>query len=630
MADISVKNLIKSFEVDKNILDGLSFEIDEGERVGILGANGCGKTTLFRILVGEIDYDEGQVAIREEKRIGLISQIPIYPENYTVEDVLREAFSRQADLKAEIDRLEEQMSGEYDRSLLEQYDRAMAEFQALGGYDTDTELNKVANGLEISSDMRKRLFSELSGGEKTRVNLGRLILENTDILLLDEPTNHLDMKAVEWLEDYLLKFRGTVLAISHDRYFLDRIAKRTIEIVKGRAEFYSGNYSFYVVEKQRRLDEQLKQYEKEQKEIKRLSESADRLYQWGTGNKNLMKKSFAIRSRIERIQTVDRPGSVKKLKAGFSQRDFHGDEVLYMKGVSKSFGNRTLFSDIELLVQGGERIALIGDNGTGKSTLIKMIMGIEKPDTGFIRKGPAVKTAYLPQIIKFSHPERSILDTLVYEDNVTPQTARNRLGGFKFQGDDVFTPVAMLSGGEQSRLRLCMLMRDDVNFLILDEPTNHLDIASREWIEEAVESYGEALIFVSHDRYFIERFANRIWEIEDGRITDFRGGFEEFKRFKENRGKIKLPEKNTVNKPDKVEKPKHRGGFNGEKQLKKLEREISGAEQNLAAIEEKINEFSSDYEKLLELTEEKNAAEMKLEEMYAQWEELENTINTNS
>ncbi len=624
MIDISVKGLVKAFEVDNNILDGLSFEIHAGERVGILGKNGSGKTTLFRILTGEIGYDEGEIIIASGKRIGLISQIPNYPPQYTAEDVLRSAYARLDRIRARMEVLTQKMGEDDSEEILREYDRLHADFERLGGYVTDVQLNRIANGLDIPQTMREQLFDSLSGGEKTRVNLARLILEDTDILLLDEPTNHLDLHATEWLEEYLLKFHGTVLTISHDRYFLDRVVQRTIDLVAGKAEFYSGNYSFYVVERQRRFDEQLKRYEKEQQELKRLDEAAQRLYQWGTGNQLLMKKSQAIRSRMERIEQTERPRRDRKLKARFGEKTFHGDIVLSMEGLSKSYGDRVLFSNLQLEVTGGERIGLIGDNGSGKSTLLKMIMGEVEPDTGWVQRGPSIKTAYLPQIIQFDDPDRSLMDTLIYSNRCTPQEARNRLGGFRFAGDDVFKPVSVLSGGEQSRLRLCMLMRDEINFLILDEPTNHLDIDSREWIEEAVEDYEETLLFVSHDRYFINRFATRIWEIHDGTITDFRGTFEEFRQYKERQASLKQTVKQNERKAEKKAAPKakRKGSASPERRMAKLEREIEKVEARLAALEEEIEANASDYQKLMELTATQASTEAELEELYAQWEEL--------
>ena len=619
MADISVNGIKKSFEVGTNVLDGVSFDIMEGERIGLLGRNGAGKTTLFRIIMGQLRADEGDVVIAPGKRIGLIDQIPVFPADFTAEDVLKSAHRRIYDMGRELRELEQLMTSDASPATLARYDRISAEFERLGGYELDRLRNTVANGLQIPAGQREQLFSSLSGGEKTRINLARLILENTDILLLDEPTNHLDLKAMEWLEDYLCHFKGTVLTISHDRYFLDKAVTRIIEIENGRAVNYSGNYSFYVTERQKRFEEQMKQYEKNRAEIKRLEESRDRLYQWGTGNSRLMKKSFAIQSRIDRIEKVERPKADKKLKARFGEKDFEGDEVLVIHELSKSFADRKLFDRLELEVSGGERIALIGDNGTGKSTLLKLIMGEEHPDKGLIFKGPTVKTAYLPQIIRFKNPERNLLDTLMYEDNCSHQEARDRLGAFRFSGEDVFKCVSQLSGGEQSRLRLCMLMKHDINLLILDEPTNHLDIQSREWIEEAVEDYGEALIFVSHDRYFINRFAKRIWSLENGEITDFRGGFEEYRAWKASQSNFEQIKKQ---KERKTAAPKKKSGTSPSRQLAKTEQEIARLEARLEDIQAECEKYSADYEKLIELDKQREEIEDELAVLMEKWEEL--------
>ena len=504
MIDLSVKDLVKSFDADTNLLDGVSFDIQAGERVGLLGRNGAGKTTLFKILTGELDYNTGEVRFAPGRKVGLISQIPHYPAGYTVEDVLRTAFRELANIQSKMRRLEEQMAAQPDKALLAEYDALSTRFQTGGGYETDMQTDKICNGLGIPAAQRQQDFDSLSGGEKTRVNLARLLLEKTDILLLDEPTNHLDMHAVEWLEGYIEKFRGTVLTISHDRYFLDRVVTRIIELHDGKAEFYSGNYSFYVQEKQARFDLQLKQYEKEQAKLGQLGFTLERMKGWGINNRTLYRRAMSIQHRMDRIRKTERPKTERTMKASFGERDFSGDVVFKMKNVSKSFGDRTLFSDVNLLVEGGERIALLGDNGTGKSTFIKCLLG-EEDCQGKIQFGPTVKWGYLPQIIHFDHPERSLYDTMLYEKNCTPQMARDRLGAFLFQGEDVFKTVGNLSGGEQSRLRLCMLMDEKINLLILDEPTNHLDIASREWVEAAIEEFEGVLLFVSHDRYFIRQ-----------------------------------------------------------------------------------------------------------------------------
>ena len=619
MIDISVSSLVKSFEIGKNILDGLSFSVNGGERVGILGRNGCGKTTLFRILVGEIGYDEGEVMIAPSKRLGLISQIPVYPADWTTEDVLRDAHKRLYALSAKIDALAAQMEHDDSPALLGEYDRLSEDFRRLGGYSMDTDRNRVANGLDIPAAMRAQLFSSLSGGEKTRVNLARLILEDTDILLLDEPTNHLDLHATEWLEDYLLHFKGTVLAISHDRWFLDKVVQRSIEINEGRAELYSGNYSFYVEERQRRFEEKLKKYERDQAKIEQLTRAAEQMHLWAfMGADKLHKRAFSMEKRIEKLSQSERPAEQKKLNVKFKQREFEGDEVLVAEDVSKSFGERTLFSAIDLLVRGGERVALIGDNGTGKSTLVKLIMGEETPDTGYLYRGPAVRTAYLPQIVSFSDESRSALDTMLYDCRCQPQEARDRLAAFGFRGESVFTPVGTLSGGEKSRLRLCMLMGADINFLILDEPTNHLDIASREWMEDALSDYEQTLLFVSHDRYFIEKFATRIWALADGKITDFRGGYGDYCKWRERQEVFAQTERNTTRK----KAVKKESSPNKERASAKLEREIAKLEEKAAELEHQCEEYSADYQKLMELDAQKKALDDELMLLYEKWEEL--------
>ncbi|NLO48052.1 MAG: ABC-F family ATP-binding cassette domain-containing protein [Clostridiales bacterium] len=616
MIDIAVKGLVKAFEVDKNILDGLTFDINEGEHVGLLGKNGAGKTTLFRIIVGEIEADEGEVVLGTSKKTGLISQIPIYPEAFTTEDVLKTAHRRQYDIKAEMERLERLMA-ESAQVEAGAYDKLALEFDTLGGYEIEYERNKVANGLDIKPAMRSQLFKSLSGGEKTRVNLARLILEKTDILLLDEPTNHLDMRSTEWLEDYLQKFKGTVLIISHDRYFLDRAVTRIIEVRNGKAEFYSGNYSFYAEEKQARYDEQLKRYEQQEKEAKRLEEAADRLYQWGTGNKKLMQKSFAIKKRVERLRQLDRPEKEKQIRSSFYEKDFHSDELLTIKNLSKSFSDKVLFHDIELSARGGERIALLGDNGTGKTTFLRILLGMEPCDKGFIKIGPAVKCAYLPQVVHFQRPELTVLDTLIAETGLTPQSARNRLGAFKFSGENVFKPVSVLSGGEKSRLRLCILMNESINLLVLDEPTNHLDIDSREWIESALEDYEEALLFVSHDRYFIDRFATRIWALEDGTINDYPCDFEAYRKLKD-----QLLKKEQRKKEQK-RKAKTRTA-RPQKEAVSIEKQILAIEEKQKELALLIEENATDYIALSELFDERERLESELLTLYDSWEEQVN------
>ena len=620
MIDLSVQKIRIAFEKGNDILKGVSFDITAGEHVGVLGRNGAGKTTLFRIISGELESDEGVVVTPPGKRVGVLSQIPVYPEDYTGEDVLRQAQRRIQRMGRQMEELEEKMAaGDSDADTLRAYDRLSAEFQRLGGWELERFRDTVANGLGIPRAQREQPYAELSGGEKTRLNLARLILEDTDILLLDEPTNHLDMSAAEWLEDYINRFKGTVLAISHDRYFLDKTVSRVIEIVDGLPEFYSGNYTFYLQEKRRRYEERLKQYEKQEAKIAQLQKAADDLHLWAfMGADKLHKRAFSMEKRIERMRVTERPKEEAKMRSRFGEVQFRGDEVLVAKGVTKSFGDRRILGETELLMEPKESVALIGDNGTGKSTLVKMIMGLEPTDTGFIRLGPAVKAAYLPQTVRFEDENLSVLESMMFEAKCTQQEARDRLAAYLFRGESVFTRVGDLSGGERSRLKLCMLMRSDINLLILDEPTNHLDAASREWIEEALSDYTEALLFVSHDRYFISRFATRIWAMENGTLRDYRMGFDEYRAYLERQKQLAQTVAAKAEKPKKPpKKPPAAKGVSAAK----LEREIGRVEAWIAENEAAQEAAATDYQRLMELTEEHQALTGELEGLYSAWEE---------
>lgn len=632
--DIEVRNVTKAFVIGQNILENLSFEVLRGEHVGLLGKNGAGKTTLLRMLTGRIEPDIGYATVAPSRRAGLMSQIPKFPEHFTGEDVLKDAHKRLDKMSARLHAMEEQMAHDSSETALAAYDKLRVEFEVAGGYDTERNINLVANGLGITRDMRDRPFNELSGGEQTRINLARLLLEDTDILLLDEPTNHLDMSGVEWLEEYLRGFKGTALIVSHDRYFLDQTVKRIVEIKQGRAELYNGNYSFYEAERVRRYEEQMRLWEKSEAEIKRLSVSRDRLYQWGTGNKNLMKKSFAIQSRIDRIEQVqgEKPKLERAMKVRFKEQDFRADELLVLRGLAGGYEDKPLFEDVNLLVQGGERIAILGDNGAGKTTFLNTIIGLHEPSAGYALAGPAVKMAYLPQLVSFQRPELSLYDELLYHANFEPQEARNRLGAFGFSGDDVFKPIFTLSGGEQRRLKLCILMKDDINLLVLDEPTNHLDIASREWIESALDQYGKALIFVSHDRYFIQRYANRIWEMRQGHLNEYKCGYDEYKEqahLRDEREKQIKRREQEAERAAKAAERQQKKAADKRPNMRNLDRRIAKAEKEIALLEEQLEslaaqqeQYAADYEKLIELSNKQAEVEAALEEAMLQWEEL--------
>lgn len=617
MADISISGLNKYFG-ERQVLFDVTFDIFPGEKVAIVGPNGAGKTTLFRVLTGELPYETGTISIAKDRTVGMIDQIPVYQPEDTVEQILRSAFHRIDEVRARMRELERRMEKNEDSNALRQYGALQAEFEAMGGYALDFEVDKVCNGLEIPREMREKPFDVLSGGEKTRVNLARIILEDTDILLLDEPTNHLDLDAVEWLGNFLNEYKGTVVTISHDRYFLDQCCDRIIELFDGHVDFYAGSYSYYAEERKLRFAQRLAEHNNQMEELKRLQDQSRKMHQWGT--EKMHKRAFSIDKRIARMTVADRPKQQKRMNMQFGDPNYETENVLKVRGICKSFDGRPVLNDVTFSVKNRERIAILGDNGTGKTTLLNIILGLEEADAGTVKKGDGLKPAYLPQVVRFENENRTLVDTLIYDKNVTPQTARNRLGRFQFSGEDQFKLVSKLSGGEKSRLRLCELMYDKLNMLVLDEPTNHLDILSREWIEDAVEGFDGTLLFVSHDRYFVSRFANRIIVLMDGEMIDFPGTYEQYLAFRQQKAAEKAAR---VQPKEKKQKPKPKGGTKPlEKRIAKLEREIAEQEAQGAQLEQQMCDAASDPGKLLELTGQKDEIDSKLMELMEQWEEL--------
>ena len=553
MIDLSVRGLIKGFEQGNDILKGITFDVNAGERVGILGRNGCGKTTFFRILSGELQPDAGTVSIASGRRLGLISQIPVYPDGWTTEDVLREAHRRLYDMEARMNELTARMATDDSPALLAEYDRLSENFRRLGGYDMEHERNRVANGLDIPAAMRAQPFDSLSGGEKTRVNLARLILEDTDILLLDEPTNHLDLRATEWLEAYLLHFRGTVLVISHDRYFLDRVVQRSIDFTSGQAEFYSGNYSFYVVERQRRFDEQLKKYEKDQAKLQQLTEAAAKLHLWAfMGNDKLHKRAFSIEKRMEKLETTERPAEARKLNVHFTAQEFRGDDVLTMAGLSKHYGERTLFHDLDLTVTGGERIALIGDNGAGKTTVFNCLTGFYKPTGGTILlrdqhlEGlPGQQIARMGVVRTFQHV-RLFREMTVIENLLVAQHQQLKTGlfsgllktpSFRRAQSEALDRAATwlerigllehanrqasnLAYGDQRRLEIARCMVTQPEILMLDEPAAGLNPKETKELDELIAElrnhHNTTILLIEHDMKLVMGISDRIYVVNQG------------------------------------------------------------------------------------------------------------------
>lgn len=627
MTDIAVSGLNKYFG-ETQVLKGITFELFTGQHVGLIGRNGAGKTTLFKILCGQYDYEEGSVFIPSSKKVGVLAQIPVFPEGTTVEGVLRSAFAHLDQIRSEMKQIESRMAaGSDDRATLSRYGELGSAYESEGGYECDTALVKVANGLHIDADMLARPFALLSGGEQTRVNLARMILSGTDIMLLDEPTNHLDMPSVEWLEEYLATCRCTVIIISHDRYFLDRTVTRILELEDLRCTLYEGNYTYYADEKARLLAEQQVKYEHEQREISRLEFTAERMHGWGMGNKKLQKRAFAMDKRVERLRqnAVEKVRGSKAMRGGFKESETSGNDVCFIKELAKGYNDRTLFHGADLEIKKGENVAIIGENGTGKSTLLRIMLGEEPADYGRVRWGANIKFAFLPQLVSFPNDRANLMETVRDELNVTEPMARNRLAAYHFFGEDVFKPISALSGGEKSRLKLCILMYSEINLLILDEPTNHLDIPSREWMEDALSGFDGTILFVSHDRYFIDLFATRVWQFENEGITEFKGTYREYQAHLAKLAAAKALQKETASQPSvpHAAHPRKSDGKANAKEMQKrlavLEREIAAAEAKLSEITLGMENCGSDHVALSRLMDEETECRQALDGLYDEW-----------
>ncbi len=626
MAEISVQGLNQYFG-ERQVLRDLSFDLAPGERVGLVGPNGCGKTTLLKILAGEEEYESGTVSIAKGARLGLLEQLPVYDPDTTVREVLWQAFAWLEDMGREMHRLEEDMAAGKDVDL-DRYSRLQTAFELGGGYDLDVAYDRMTHGLKIDPEMQGRPFMSLSGGEKTRVNLARLMLSGTDLLLLDEPTNHLDMDSIEWLEEYLKSFRGAVLIVSHDRYFLDHVTTRTLELRDGTILSWPGNYSYFA-EKKDELARQLEAAKRRQdKEIARLEKAVGNLHLWAfMGNDALHKRAFSMQKRIDRMERIQTIRRERKMKNQFNLAAQSGEDVFAIEELATGYG-APLIRDFSAMVYRGERIAILGPNGCGKTTLLTTLLGLLPPLHGIVYTGTGVEVGYLPQVVQFDHPERTLVDTLLFETGCSAQEARDRLAAFAFQGETVFKTVDVLSGGEKTRLKLCLFMYRKINTLFLDEPTNHLDILSREWVEDAIDDFSETMLFVSHDRYFIDRFATRIWLVEDGHILDFEGGYQDFLAWRERRRQVESAQREREKKlasGEKVpEKPPKAAAVNQkerEKRRRERARRIAAIEERLPELEEEMAACEGgDYVKLGELYHSKESLE---DELLALYEEAE-------
>lgn len=538
MIEIELNNIIKNYGL-KNVLNGMNLTLKTGERAAIIGCNGAGKSTVLKIIMKQENISAGTINIRKNATIGILRQIYEYEEtNPNVYTFLQRSFEHFFELETKLKKLENEMSYEKDdekmSELLQKYGNVQQKYIQMGGYDIQEKFNKICSGLQINEKMLNQNYNDLSGGEKTIVNLGALLLKEPSILLLDEPTNHLDMEKLEWLEKFLKEYKGTILMVSHDRYFLDKVATKTILLENGKEKIYFGNYSYFLKEDEKRTLAEFENYKNQQKMIKKMKESIKTLRKFGELAKNEMffKRAKSIEKKLAKIEQLPQVDLEQKTLLNFKLNidSRSGKDVVIINNLNKNFESKNIFENANLQIHYGEKIALIGKNGTGKSTLLKIIMNEDCEYTGEIKIGQSVNIGYIPQEINFEDDNQTILNFFEQFDNRNETEIRTSLAKYMFRGNDVFKKVSSLSGGEKVRLILAKLLKQNINFLILDEPTNHIDIETRELLEEAIKEYSGTVLFVSHDRYFINNLAERIVEVKEKRFFSYVGNYDEYLR----------------------------------------------------------------------------------------------------
>ena len=537
MTDISIANAKKNYGF-KNVLDDFALEVTSGEKIGLIGPNGCGKTTLFKLITKEENLDAGSISIRKGANVRLLSQMPpVVSDSCTVKDILTRDFKDIFEIEAYMKDLEEQMAtAEPDKleHILERYGKLQTRFMDLDGYNIDSKISELCNKFRISEDMLNRKFNTLSGGEKTIVNLASIMLSNPDVLLLDEPTNNLDIDTLEWLESYLKSYTGTIILCSHDRYFLDKVVSKIVLIERGKSEIFFGNYSYYLKENERRILAEFEQYKDQQKMIEAMKRKIKQLQEFGKlaypGGESFFKRAASIQKRLDKMELLEKPETAKEIPLNFQMNDRSGKQVLMVRDFDLSVANKNLLNQVSFDVVFKDRTCLMGKNGSGKSTLIKYIMNLyeNEQDDNNIRIGSNVSIGYIPQTIIFEDDNATILDTARKSYYGSETHLRASLAKFMFNGENVFKRVGTLSGGEKVRLKLFELMQKNVNLLIMDEPTNHIDITTQEVLEEALKEYPGTILFISHDRYFINEIAKKILYIENNGIKEYLGNYDDY------------------------------------------------------------------------------------------------------
>ena len=542
MMDISIANAKKNYGF-KNVLDGFVLDVTSGEKIGLIGPNGCGKTTLFKLITKEEVLDSGSISIRKDANVRLLSQMPpVVDDECTVRDILTRDFKDIFEIEAHMKELEKQMSvadpDELER-ILDCYGKLQNRFMDLDGYTIDSKISELCNKFRIDENMLNRKFNTLSGGEKTIVNLASIMLSNPDILLLDEPTNNLDIDTLEWLESYLKNYTGTIILCSHDRYFLDKVISKIVLIERGKSEIFFGNYSYYLEENERRTLAEFEQYKDQQKMIEAMKRKIKQLQEFGKlaypGGESFFKRAASIQKRLDKIELLDKPETAKEIPLNFQMTDRSGKQVLMVRDFDLTVADKDLLDQVSFDVVFKDRTCLMGKNGSGKSTLIKYIMGLyeNEQEDDHVRIGSNVSIGYIPQTITFEDDNATILDVARKSYYGSETHLRASLAKFMFNGENVFKRVGTLSGGEKVRLKLFELMQKNVNLLIMDEPTNHIDITTQEVLEEALKEYPGTILFISHDRYFINEIAQKILYIEDKGIKEYLGNYDDYRDTKE-------------------------------------------------------------------------------------------------
>lgn len=639
---LSCQNISKAF-VENQVLKNVSFHIEDHEKAAIVGINGAGKTTLLRIIVGEMTPDDGQVVLAKDKTLGYLAQNSTVDTSHTIYEEL-------LSVKADLLRLEEKIrecendmkhaDGDALEDLMKQYTSLTHAFETGGGYLYRSELVGVLKGLGFTEDEFSKPVATLSGGQKTRVALGRLLLQNPDLIILDEPTNHLDMTSIAWLETYLLNYKGAVLIVSHDRYFLDRIAGKVIEIDQSKATTFMGNYSDYAVKKEQLRVAAWNAYMNQQREIKHQEEVIEKLKSFN--REKSIKRAESREKMLDKIEVIEKPSEVRTdMKLTLTPRILSGNDVLTVEHLSKSFDSHKLFTDVNFEIKRGEHVAIIGDNGSGKTTLLKILNGLVPADQGTFRLGSNVEIGYYDQEHHVLHSEKTLFEEISDDYPYLNNTQiRNVLAAFLFTGEDVFKRISDLSGGERGRVSLAKLVLSNANFLILDEPTNHLDIMSKEILEDALNGYEGTILYVSHDRYFINRTAHRILDLTEGQFISYVGNYDYY-----------LEKHDTVMAAIEANAPQNADADSGvaakaaesevkldwkaqkeeQARLRKKENDLKKCEEKIAELEARISEIDTEMSdpaigtqvaKLQELSKEQTSCQEQLEKLYEQWEEL--------